>query len=170
MQIIEKSVEFPVTLFAVTFSAPARLAPAPVTEYIAQAHVAPHYPQFSTGLVNPQFSTACVEVSASESTRNIVSFPSVLEQVQIGDIPVPQIVDDTVEIHVTERIQEQIGPERIEEQVGGIPVPQIVDDAVEVVIGNVQVIAAAGSVVAENTTQNSLEIQTVHESMTDETF
>ena len=109
-----------------------------------------------------------------------------LEQVQIGDIPVPPIVDDTVEEEVTERIQEQIGLEPMEEQVGDVPVPQIVDDTVEVVIGYVQVIAAAGSVgvstapvhgqarrdsfVAQETTQNSVEIPTVHESMTDETL
>ena len=44
-----------------TYAAPARLAPAPVTEHIAPARVAPSfcgwvYPQFSTGLVNPKFS------------------------------------------------------------------------------------------------------------------
>ena len=146
-----------------------------------------------------------------------MGFPSVPEQVQIGDIPVPQIVDDTVEEQVTERIQEQIGlerikeqggdfpapivddtveihvterirkqilPERVEEQIGSIPVPQIVDDTVEVVIGNVQVIAAAGSVgvstapvhgqarreLFEETTQKSVEIPTDHEPMTDEIF
>ena len=81
-----------------------------------------------------------------------MGFPSVLEQVQIGDVPVPQVVDDIV----------------------------------EVVFGNVQVIATAGSVglstvpvhgqarrelfVAEESTQNSVEILTVHESMTDETL
>ena len=81
-----------------------------------------------------------------------MGFPSVLEQVQIGDVPVPQIVDDTV----------------------------------EVVFGYVQVTAAAGSVglstapvhgqvrrelfVAEESTQNSVEIPTVHESTTDETL
>ena len=43
---------------------------------------------------------------------------------QVGVIPAP-IVDDTVEIHVTERIHEQIGPEPSEEQVGGIPVPTV---------------------------------------------
>ena len=60
-----------------------------------------------------------------------MGFPSVPEQVQIGDIPVPQIVDDTVEEQVTERIQEQIGFERIEEQGGDFPAP-IVDDTVEI--------------------------------------
>ena len=44
-----------------TYAAPARLAPAPVTEHIAPARVAPSFcgwvnPQFSTGLVNPKFS------------------------------------------------------------------------------------------------------------------
>ena len=72
--------------------------------------------------MNPQFSTACVKLSAPESTRNNVGFLSVQEQVQIGDIPVPPIVDDTIEVQVTERIQEQTGLERIEEQVGDIPV------------------------------------------------
>ena len=43
------------------YAAPARLAPAPVTEHIAPARVAPSFcglvnPQLSTGLVNPQFS------------------------------------------------------------------------------------------------------------------
>ena len=64
----------------------------------------------------------------------------------IGDIPVPQIVDDTVEEQVNEQILEQIEPERIEEQIGDIPAPQLVDDTVEAVIGNVHVIAAGGPV------------------------
>ena len=42
-------------------------------------------------------------------------------------------VDDTVEIHVTERIHEQIGPERSEDQVGDIPIPPIVEEAVVMV-------------------------------------
>ena len=54
-----------------TYAAPARLAPAPVTEYIAQAHVAPTCPQFSTGLVNQQFSTMCVEVSTPKLRRPV---------------------------------------------------------------------------------------------------
>ena len=35
---------------------------------------------------------------------------------QVGVVPALPIVDDTVEIQVTERIHEQIGPGRIEEQ------------------------------------------------------
>ena len=63
LQILEKSVGYPANSSDVTYTAPApviehvtvdtyaapaRLAPAPVTEYIAQAHVAPSYPQFGT--------------------------------------------------------------------------------------------------------------------------
>ena len=55
-------------------------------------------------------------------------------------------MDDTVEEQVTERIQKQIGLERIGEQVGNIPAPPTVDDTVEVVIGNVQINAVASSV------------------------
>ena len=85
------------------------LAPTPVTEYIAQAHAAPSYLQFSTGLVNLQFSTTCVEVSAPESTR------TVLEQVRIGNILAPPIVDDTIEVQIPEPIHEQTVPGRIED-------------------------------------------------------
>ena len=35
---------------------------------------------------------------------------------QIGDILVPPTVQETVEVQILERIQEQIGPEQIEEQ------------------------------------------------------
>ena len=35
---------------------------------------------------------------------------------QIGDIPVPPTVEETVEVQILERIREQIGPEQIEEQ------------------------------------------------------
>ena len=52
---------------------------------------------------------------------------------QVGVITAPPIVDDTVEIHVTERIQEQFRPQRIGEQVGDIPAPPIVEETVEVV-------------------------------------
>ena len=62
---------------------------------------------------------------------------------QVGVIPAPPIVDDAVEIHVTERIPEQIGPEQSEKQVGDIPVSRIVEVTVEVVIGNVQVNVSA---------------------------
>ena len=86
LQILEKSGGFPanrsdVTLSApalviehVTFyicAAPARLAPAPVTEYIAQVHVAPSYQQFATVLMNPQFSTTCVEVPTPKVTSSM---------------------------------------------------------------------------------------------------
>ena len=63
LPILEKFVGFPVTCSDVTYTAlapapviervlvdacaaPARLAPAPVTEFIAQARAAPSYPQF----------------------------------------------------------------------------------------------------------------------------
>ena len=61
------------------------------------------------------------QINTGETTRNIVGFRSVLEQVKIQEIP---------EVQVTERIQEQIVPERIE---GDIPVPPFVDETVEVV-------------------------------------
>ena len=60
----------------VTYAAPARLAPAPETEYIAQAHVAPSYPHIATGLMNPKFSTLVVEASASQI---VCSFTTVNE-------------------------------------------------------------------------------------------
>ena len=150
LQILEKSVGFPATRSDVTFlapahviehvpvdtyAAPARLAPALVTEYIAQAHVAPSYSQFSTGLVNPQFSPTCVEVSTpkvtsscqthqehlvvGDTTQNGEEFHSVQEQVMVQEIPDTQVI---------ERIQEQT-----EEQIVDVPAPPIVDDIVEVV-------------------------------------
>ena len=77
LQILEKSVGYPANSSDVTYTAPAPViehvtvdtyaAPAPVTEYIAQAHVAPSYPQFGTVLVNPQSSTFAVEASAHKS-------------------------------------------------------------------------------------------------------
>ena len=48
-----------------------------------------------------------------------------LEQGKIQELP---------EVQVTERIQEQIVPERNEEQIGDIPVPPFVDETVEVVV------------------------------------
>ena len=118
-----------------TSAAPVRLAPAPVTEYIAQAHVAPSYPQFSFGLVNPRFSPTCVEVPTPKVTsssqahqehlvvgdtaQNGVEFHSVQEQVIVLEIP---------EIQVVERIQEQT-----EEEIVGVLAPPVVDDTAEVV-------------------------------------
>ena len=118
MQILEKSVGFPATRSDVTYvapahviehvlvdtyAAPARLAPAPVTNYIAQAHVAPSYPHFSTGLVNLQFSPTCVAVSTPKvtsssqahqehlvvghTTQNGVEFHFVQERVIVQEIP-----------------------------------------------------------------------------------
>ena len=106
-----------------THAAPARLAPAPVTEHTAPARVAPSFcgwvnPQFSTGLVNPQFSQPVWRFLrqrllghsslrlpvrpirnifvVGETTRNIVAFHPVQEQVTVQEI---------TEIQVIERIQ-----------------------------------------------------------------
>ena len=116
-----------------TCAAPARLAPAPVTEYIAQVHVAPSYPQFATVLMNPQFSTTCVEVSAAkvtsssqahqehlvvgDTTQNGEEFHPVQEQMTAQEIP---------EVQVIERIQEQT-----EEQIVDVLAPPMVDDTAE---------------------------------------
>ena len=64
-------------------------------------------------------------IIAGETTRNIVGFPSVLEQAKIQAIP---------EVQVTGRVQEKIIPERIEEQIGDIPFPLMVEETVEVQI------------------------------------
>ena len=99
----------------VTFAAPVRSAPALVTECIAPTRVAPSF----SDLVNPQFSATCVEASAPkvigslifapvsqahqeqiaarETTQNIVRSFCVIEE-QIGDTPVLQIMEDTVEV------------------------------------------------------------------------
>ena len=120
----------------VTCAAPVRSAPAFVTEYIAPTRVAPSV----SDVVNPQFSVTCVEASAPkvigspvfapvsqahqeqivarETTQNIVRSFCVIEE-QIGDTPVPQIMEDTVEVVLSlpqERVlqrsvyQEQIVP------------------------------------------------------------
>ena len=91
------------------------VTPERATKYIAPAHVAP-----SLDLVNPQISIGRVEeqIVAGKTIQNIVGSLAVPKQVilqeipevqiigrtqeqieeQIGDIPVPQIVEDTVEV------------------------------------------------------------------------
>ena len=133
-----------------TCVAPARSALALVTEYIV--HVAPNYPQISSGFVNPRWSTACVEVSAPESTQNILASPSVMKQVEIWDIPVPKIVDDTVEV--------VIGHVQVIAAVGSAGV------STTLLHGQVH----PQLFVVEEAIQNSVEIPIAHEPMTDETF
>ena len=106
-----------------TYAAPARLAPAPVTEHIAPARVAPSFCGFGESAIVYWFGestifTTCVEVSApnfimsllsapacqayqehfvvGETTQNIVGFHPVQEQVTVQEI---------TEIQVIERIQ-----------------------------------------------------------------
>ena len=101
------------------------VSPAPVTECIAPTRVAPSF----SDLVNSQFSTAYVEafapgspfltsvsqayqdqIVAGETTLNIVGSIPVIEE-QIGDIPVPPIVEETVEVVHSlpqERLQQRI--------------------------------------------------------------
>ena len=98
----------------VTHAAPARVdcvAPALVVEYIAPARVAPGLqpPRVNfdiPGLMNPQFSTTFVEASTPKAVP-----VSLAHQEQI------------VAEEVVERIQEQIGSERIEEQIRGHSCP-----------------------------------------------
>ena len=132
-----------------TYAAPARLAPAPVTEYIAQAHVAPNYQQFGTVLVNPQSSTFAVEASASQIVGSFTtvneSVPGSFERKQQRTVennvhvPVSRIQDQFVE-GVKEIHQERL-PERTEELIEDTPAPQ-------------------GQLIAEETTVNTSSTST----------
>ena len=103
-------------------------------------HVAPNYPQFSAGLVNPQFSTACVEVSSPESTW---VFLLCWNRRRSGIFQFLKSWTIQSRYKPLSGSRSRMGLNVLRS--GSIPVPQIVDDTVEVVIGNLQVIAAAGS-------------------------
>ena len=103
-----------------TYAALAPVAPSPVIKYIAPARVAPgsQLPRVNldfSGLVNPSFSTISVEASTSKVASVSLAHleqtvageviersqeQTVLERIekQIGDIPVPPFVEDTVEV------------------------------------------------------------------------
>ena len=108
------------------------------------------------GLLNPQFSTTSVEVSTSKVVGPLLHSDRI--EVQIGDIPVPPFVEDTVEaVHslpqeclqqrtvdqeqivaedttlniANKEIPQERLPERIEEQIVGILVSPTVEEIVE---------------------------------------
>ena len=140
------------------YIAPARVAPSPQFSITSVETSAPRVVGaflHLEGSAVPVNLTYQEQIVAGETTQSVEKFHPVQEQVKIpkipevqiperiqqqtvlermvGDIPAPPIVDDTVEIQVTEWIHEQIGPERSEDQVGDIPVPPIVEETVEVV-------------------------------------
>ena len=131
----------------VTHAAPARMAP--VIKYMASAHLAPSFcrlvnPQFSSGLVNPQVPATCVEASAPESTRSIPGLPSGQEQARVQEIPEVQISERIRQQTVLERIEDQVGdipfppivdetvevlelfPESVDERIVDFPDPPMV--------------------------------------------
>ena len=103
------------------------VAPTTVTEYLAPARVAPSLHPVSnlhdSGLVNPQISTTSMEVSGSLLFAPVSQ--ACQEQIVAGETTLNIV-------QVTERTQEQIVLERIEEQIVDVPVPPIVEDRVEV--------------------------------------
>ena len=86
-------------------------APAPVVECAAPAHTVTFAaPSPVTEDVAPALSSSC---AAPASVIEYVA-PATPETVNTYVEPAP-VIEDTVEVQITERIQEQIGPERIED-------------------------------------------------------
>ena len=106
----------PATEYVVPAPSSSCAAPTPETEHVAptspavtdikhvffasdDTYIAPASPRVNRdfhGLVNPQFSTTSVEVSTSKVVGLLLHSERI--EVQIGDIPVPPCVEDTVEV------------------------------------------------------------------------